>query len=254
MTVGIILAGGKGKRFMAEAGGKNKVVADLAGKPLVVYGTELFQTTTDKTVIVVSAMAESVRQALIGFQVDFAIQPTPLGTGDAVKAAISHIDSLNYHPDVCFVGYADHMMLYTPQTIQNLSDARKKSHAAIALFTTFHPDSTASSWGRIVRDANGFVNKIVEKKDATDEEIQIQEHNAGFYCFDYHFLKTAIHQLQPSPVTQEYYLTDVIAIAQKNHLPIVAVPVPFSQVGFGVNTPEELAKTTELLKKPEPHT
>jgi bifunctional UDP-N-acetylglucosamine pyrophosphorylase/glucosamine-1-phosphate N-acetyltransferase len=249
MTVGIILAAGRGSRLNSVD--RNKTSLALAGKPIVAYGAELFAQTVDKTLVVVGAFAESVQSALLPYQVTYAQQTEQKGTGHAARVAVDAIAAQGWQPETICLGYGDHMMFYTPEIVRDLLAQHQSNQAAITLVTTIHPDPNSLAWGRIKRDQNGKVLGIVEQKDATPEELSINELNAGFYCFDYAFAQTALQQILPSPVTGEYYLTDLIALAQQQGKTIHTVQVPYEFVGSGINTADQLQTTEAILAAPQ---
>lgn len=247
MTIGIVLAGGRGKRFGAEAIGVNKTAATLSGKPLVMYGVELFEKTTDKVVVVVGALKETVQEAVGINRVEWAIQDNPAGTGDALKTAVLQIEKLGLSPESVAVGYADHMMFYTPEVVTDLLKLMSEEKAAMGMLSTSFDDPNKLAWGRIIRGADGHVSKIVEQKNATEEEKRIKEVNPGFYCFEFEFLARVVREIKMNPTTGEYLLTDLAEIAGIENKKIVAHQVPFSVVGYGINTREELEQDKALM-------
>jgi bifunctional UDP-N-acetylglucosamine pyrophosphorylase/glucosamine-1-phosphate N-acetyltransferase len=246
MITGIILAAGQGKRLNCQD--KNKTSLDFVGKPLVTYGVDLFSSVAEHTVVVVGAFAESVKSALSDYPVIYAYQSERLGTGHAVQIAFDAIEQNHLHPDLVLVGYGDHMMFYTPKIVNDLINNHKKSNSAISLISTKLKNPDNYAWGRIVRDTKGHVLKIVEQKDATQDERRIEESNAGFYCFNYNFLSENLTKLTKSPVSNEYYLTDLIEMANQQHLKVSAHLVPFQYVGIGINTPDQLEQSRDLFK------
>jgi len=245
--VGIILAAGRGKRFGTE--GENKTAALYEGKPMVAYGVELLGGTGGEVVVVIGVGEESVRKALVGYQVRFVRQTEPRGTGDAVRAAVDDLKKRRQRPEVVFVGYGDHMMFYDRQMLEKLTDLHRESRAAVTLVSTEYDQPDDLCWGRIVRKADGGVERIVEHKDANPTERQIRELNAGFYAFDGDFLQKYIGKLAPSAVTGEYYLTDLIKAAGDADLPVAGLIVPFEKVGLGINTRQELDASQKLFEK-----
>jgi bifunctional UDP-N-acetylglucosamine pyrophosphorylase/glucosamine-1-phosphate N-acetyltransferase len=170
-----------------------------------------------------------------------------LGTGHALKVAVEDIQDRKIKPERIFVGYGDHMMFYKPSVITEMDKLHNKDRAAVTLVTVVHDDPNSLAWGRIIRNNVGTVEAIVEQNDATESQKEITELNAGFYCFDYQFLLRNINKLQKSPVTGEYYITDLIELAIKNKLPVVAHLVPFKLVGIGINTRAQLVDASEML-------
>lgn len=246
IVYGIILAAGKGTRFKAK--GHNKTAALFQNKPLVYYGVSLLASIVDKTYVVIGAYADSVKNALKDKKnVIYTKQYKRLGTGHALLTAMKAIEtSSRAHPSSVVVGYGDHMMFYTKDIVKNMVSLLHDNQAAITFISTHHEDPNTLAWGRIKRDKTGKVIGIVEQKDATEAERAITELNAGFYCFDYNFLRTYAKHLRKSPVTGEYYLTDFIDIAVKHDLPVEALQVPFEYVGIGINSITQLEESISL--------
>jgi bifunctional UDP-N-acetylglucosamine pyrophosphorylase / glucosamine-1-phosphate N-acetyltransferase len=245
MTVGIILAAGKGTRFKAE--GRNKAAVDFRGKPLVCYGTDLFARIADRTVVVLGKYPESVKAA-IGkkTKVTYAVQRNLEGTGAAVKTAVAKIAKMGWKPTQVWVGYADHMMFYEPGAVKELRGKLAKTGVAISMVSFTYPEPEKLALGRVVRAASGGVTGIVENKDATAGQKSINEFNAGLYCFDYAFLAREIKWLEKSPASGEYYLTDMIKFAVEKGKKIETVILPYEKVGVGINTREELEVSEKL--------
>lgn len=241
----IILAAGKGTRMKSTT--ENKVVLPFHGKPLIRYAVDVVQSVAQDTVVVVGSFAETVQKSLEGVSVTFAHQTEQLGTGHALQIGFKALNST--HPDVVLAGYGDHMMFYKSARLKELIELHRSEGASISLLTALYDDPNALAWGRILRNEMHEVVGLVEQKDATDEQRSIQEVNPGMYCFSYEFLEEFLPQITKSPVTQEYYLTELLELAFKHHKKIIALPVPFEEVGIGINRPEELDKSQDLFKK-----
>ncbi len=243
MTVAaIILAAGRGTRLKSTT--QNKVSLMFHDKPIIAYAVDVVQDISDKTVVVVGAFADSVKDALKDHpDVTFAVQESQTGTGDALRVGFEALKKDD--PLFVLVGYGDHMMFYTPDRIRELIGFHQKHDAAISLLTTHY--AIANDLGRIVRSSDGSILKIVEYKDATEEEKALTEINPGFYCFNYTFLKNHLKDIVKSPATGEYYLTDLLRVAWDYDLPVVGLPVPFNEVGIGINRPDELQESQALF-------
>lgn len=239
MIAGIILAGGKGTRLKSVE--VNKVTLPFAGKPMIQYGVDLIKPFVSQLIIVIGSYADSVKEVLRDYDVEYVMQDRQLGTGHAVQVALPHI-----HPDTehVLVGYGDHMMFYKTSTVRDMLQKHIGGSTAVTLITTNIKNPPA--YGRILRDASQEVYGIVEEKDATPEQRLITEINAGFYCFNSKFLQKYLPKLKPSPVTQEYYLTDMVGIAVEQKLGVIGFEVPYRQVGIGINTREELEASQKL--------
>ncbi len=243
MIAGIILAGGKGTRIKSTT--SNKVTLPFLNKPMILYGVELLQKVCDPVVVVVGAFADSVRNVLHQYKVLFADQTRQLGTGHAASVAMEELNRKNLHPDTVLVGYGDHMMFYSVENAKDLISFHQKQKAAVTLVTTELDDP--HSYGRVIRNPKTReVLRVVEEKDANEEEKKVKEVNAGLYCFDGKFLEVALRKIPMSPVTHEYYLPELINIARAKKKTVAGFPVPFSSVGIGINRTEELEESQKI--------
>lgn len=240
MTAGIILAAGKGTRMGLT--NQNKVALDFAGKPMVVYAVELLAEIANPIVVVTGKHKQSVEKKLENYHILFAHQQEQLGTGHAVQTALHKIPEETKN---IIVGYGDHMMFYTKESIFSLLALHEKQNATISLITTIV--SNPSGYGRIVRNREKDVVGIIEEKDATEDQKKIDEINAGLYIFDYEFLKENIDRVKKSEISGEYYLTDLIALAIEQEKSVIGLTVAYEQVGIGINKPEELIESQKLF-------
>jgi len=251
MIIGVILAAGKGTRIKAKTA--NKVTLPFLNKPLVLYAVELMEKLAKKTFVVIGAFHESVKKVLKNKKVFFVYQKKRLGTGHAVKVAIDVILKKRLKPEIVLVGYGDHTMFYKEEDIKKMIKLHKKEKAVMSIITTESENNEKLHWGYIIRDKKNNIVDSVEYKDATFEiKKNISELNAGFYCFDFEFLKKNIKKIPKSKVTGEYYLNSLIKIASSQNLKICGLKVPFSSVGIGVNTWQELEESQRIylsLKK-----
>ena len=229
----LILAAGQGTRMKSDLA---KVLHPVCGKSLVRYVVESArQAGLERIIVVVGHQADRVKQALAGTGVEFALQAQQKGTGHAVMVAGPLVGNLDGD---LLVLYGD-VPLIKPATIQALLAKHRDEGNACTMLTTVIDDPGA--YGRVARDAQGRVVKIVEHKDATPAEKAIKEINPAIYCFDNAALQRALQQLTPNNKQGEYYLTDVIAVFTAQRLPVSAVVVADSREVLGINTPEELA-------------
>ncbi|OGK26113.1 hypothetical protein A2954_04160 [Candidatus Roizmanbacteria bacterium RIFCSPLOWO2_01_FULL_37_12] len=240
---GIILAGGKGTRIRSH--NVNKVSLSFVGKPLIRYGVELFKGIVEPIVVVVGAYSHSVKEVLQNNNVQYAYQKKRLGTGHATKVGLESLNgSLN--PYLVLIGYGDHMMFYKKDTVKRLIKSHLLHKAALSLITTVHANPDELAWGRVIRNKNHYIVDNIEQKDATAEERKITELNAGFYCFDYEFLKKNIGKIKKSPVSGEYYINALIHIANEQSKKVVGLKVPFKEVGIGINRLPELQASQNI--------
>ena len=139
------------------------------------------------------------------------------------------------------------MPLITTDTLREFIEAHKnKMGASATILTTILSDP--GSYGRIIRDSDGRVVKIVERKDATDKEVAVKEINTGTYCFNSRDLFGALNEVRTDNAQKEFYLTDVIGIFAKRDLPVYAYEAKDPNEVLGVNTIEERDRLEGLFK------
>ncbi len=171
----VVLAAGKGTRMKSKL---HKVLHPVLGKSMVSHVVSTLESMKmNQIVTVVGYEAESVKNELKD-RVAYALQEEQLGTGHAVQMTAPLLQSLE---GTTLVTYGD-VPLLTQETIENLFRLHEENHASITLLTTHVPNPTG--YGRIVRDSEGNILRIVEQKDASPEELMIQEVNTGVCCYD----------------------------------------------------------------------
>ena len=175
-----------------------------------------------------------------------AVQEEQLGTGHAVKAAMHRVPGAAKTVGV----FSGDVPLLTPETVWDLARAQRERDAAAVLLTADLEDP--SGYGRIVRDGEGLVERIVEEKDAHEEVLALREINAGSYLFERGALEEALGALRSDNAQGEYYLTDTVAYFRGRGRPVAAVKAPgdASEV-LGVNTQEQLLEAERLLRERE---
>lgn len=237
----IILAAGKGTRMKAPAD-KNKVAFEIQGKPLVWWTRKRLHDAGFTSIIAVVGHASDSVKAALGDTVMYVTQKEQLGTGHAVRVATPSVPLTS---EIVLTMYGDDSAFYTPETIQNLLMSHSASGATMSVLTVHRADPTGL--GRIVRDASGAVQAIVEEKVATDQQKRITEINTGLFCFDKPFLENAIKEIELNPVSGEYYLTDILAIAVREGAKVNAYVSPSEDIWFGVNTPDQLKEADNFF-------
>ena len=249
--IAIVLAAGRGARMGGEL---PKVLFEAAGKSLVEWVLEALDAAgVHDRIVVVGYRAELVEAALCGIPgVSFAHQKEQRGTGDAVAAAASLIESRlhagadSHRPVVVVCG--DSPML-RPQSVTGLLGQWADRQAACLLGTAITQDPTGL--GRIVRDARGIFQKIVEHKEATVDELAICEVNMSTYVFEARDLLRSLVQLQNANASGEYYLTDCPGLLLAEGLAVDAVACLDPSETLSVNTPAQLAAVAEALQRRE---
>jgi UDP-N-acetylglucosamine diphosphorylase/glucosamine-1-phosphate N-acetyltransferase len=246
--IAVVLAAGKGTRMASDL---PKVLHEAAGKPLVAWVLEaLAAAGIHDRIVVVGYRAELVEQALAGMPgVSFALQREQRGTGDAVAAAAEAIrtrlasDPADARRPVVIV-CGDSPMLRV-ESVTDLLAAWDARGASCLLGTAVTADPTGL--GRIVRDAEGRFERIVEQKDATAAERAIDEVNMSTYVFEARDLLQALAALRPDNAAGEYYITDCPGMLLDAGRVVDAVACLDASETLSVNTPEQLAAVAVAL-------
>ncbi len=236
----IVLAAGKSKRFQS---GIPKVLHPLCGKKMLEHILDqLMELDLDTIFLVVGLDSSPIREALSGYPIEFIVQEKQLGTGHAVSAVLPHLKGKR---GSAFVLYAD-TPLITAVQLEKLEKIRQKSNASLALITSRHDNPTG--YGRILRDSDGVPLAVIEEKDTTPLQREIQETNPGFYCFNLDRLAPALESLSNNNAQREYYVTDTVSILYQQGHKLVSVDVPPEEV-YGVNTQTHLAIAESILRQ-----
>ncbi len=235
----LILAAGKGTRMKSE---KAKVLHILKGKPLLYYSLAAAKEAgAEKIVAVIGHQADKVREEFANSGYIFVEQKPQLGTGHAVLQAK---DVLADYKGLTVILCGD-VPLLKPATIKSLIDNHLISKAVVSVLTTIPPPPHA--YGRIVKDDKGNVLKIVEQKDASENEKKIGEINTGIYCIDTEFLFSALGKVTNDNQQKEYYLTDIVEIACREGVTVKSfIASDYIEV-MGINTVEELSRAEKYL-------
>src|SRR5260221_6723857 len=227
------MAAGLGTRMKSRT---PKLIHQLAGRRMVAYVVDAGREATGRRPLVVTSPATAAVRDALGDDVDYALQAEPRGTGDAVAAALA---ALPGDVDELLVLTGDAPLLEAA-LLEELLVERRLDEAAIALVAVDAIDP--GQLGRVVRDDAGTVERIVERKDATDEEIAVSEVSSGLYAFDAAWLRGRIGSLRPSPKTGELYLTELIELARLDGRLVVALTVEDDGRLTGINDRAELAQ------------
>ncbi|MBF5003951.1 bifunctional UDP-N-acetylglucosamine diphosphorylase/glucosamine-1-phosphate N-acetyltransferase GlmU [Diaphorobacter caeni] len=235
----IIMAAGKGTRMKSRT---PKVLQRLAGRPLLQHVVSQAQSLAPRRVVVVTGHgAEQVEAACAAFQLpmatsldmQFVRQEPQLGTGHAVQQAVPKLQD----DDGVVVVLSGDVPLTLAQTVADLVEA--SGGDKLALLSVRVPDPTG--YGRIVRDANGVVQRIVEHKDASDAQRAINEIYSGIMAAPARHLKQWLARLDNNNAQKEYYLTDVVAMAVADGVPVIGHCIDDPLQVEGVNSPMQLA-------------
>ncbi|RJQ52990.1 MAG: bifunctional UDP-N-acetylglucosamine diphosphorylase/glucosamine-1-phosphate N-acetyltransferase GlmU [Actinobacteria bacterium] len=238
-TVALVLAAGEGTRMKSES---PKVLHQLLDRPMLAYVLgAVEEAEITRTTVVIGHGANSVREYL-GDRAGHVVQEQQLGTGHAVMAAR---DALSGVAGTLFVVSGDTPLLRS-ETIANLLEEHESHSAAATILTSIPPDPTG--YGRIVRDEEGHVARIVEHRDAGPEELEICETNSSIYCFDAPRLFSALERLDRANVQGEYYLTDVIGIMATDGETIASHLAKDFTETLGINSRRQLAEALSVLQ------
>lgn len=237
----LILAAGLGKRMNSDL---PKVLHEVNGKPMVAYCIDLAkELQSQKTVIIVGYKREMVIESTKDYGVEFVIQDQQLGTGHAVQVCEDSLQ--NVEGDILIL-YGDVPLLRT-ETMKKMLDFHHVENAVCTVLTAVLDDPF--NYGRIIRDDNGLVTKIVEEKDASETERNVKEINSGIYIFKKKELFDALHAITPSAVTGEYYLTSVFEVFAQQGMKVCAFVAKNADEILGVNNPEQLKAVEDAIKR-----
>lgn len=240
MFTSVILAAGMGTRMKSKM---PKVLHKVCGKPLSKWVIDASKAAgADKVCAVVGHKAETVKEVL-GDVCEFALQAEQKGTGHAVMQAIDVIKNSN--GEVVILN--GDTPLITAETINKAIEYHKNNGNQATVITAILDDATG--YGRIVRDNDGSVLKIVEQKDASEEEKKINEVNSGMYVFDAQSLVYALDKITPNNAQGEYYLTDTLEILLSAGKKIGGYAISDNDEIRGINDRVQLNEAEKIMQK-----
>jgi len=237
----LILAAGQGKRLRSKT---IKLLHGVAGRPMVAHVLDAVRALAPvETLAVVGHDADRVRAALAGSGCAFVLQRQQRGTGHAVLQAASRLRRRG--PGVLLIVNGDLPALRS-ETLARLVDRHTRTRAALTLLSVELDDP--AGYGRIVRDGDGRIARIVEDRDASAAERRIAEINCGIYCAEPAALLRALSRVRPANAQGEYYLTDAVRELLRGGASVEAVLHDGEAADvLGVNTREELARANAAL-------
>jgi len=238
-TATILLAAGKGTRMRSNL---LKVLHPLGGKPMLWHTIQaVMQATNTPPTLVVGYQGDKVRDTF-GDLVEYVTQKEQLGTGHAVLQVEPHLKG---KVDLVIVLLGD-MPLLQGETIERLVATQQHNSGPISMLTVTAEDPRG--FGRILRNAEGEVEAIIEEADCTQEQLEINELNVSMYCFQSDWLWENLPKI-PISAKGEYYLTDIVSIARQQGLSVQAEVIEDRQEAMGINTRIHLAEAEAILRK-----
>jgi bifunctional UDP-N-acetylglucosamine pyrophosphorylase / glucosamine-1-phosphate N-acetyltransferase len=248
----VVMAAGEGSRMKSS---RPKPIHRLCGKPMVLHVLDaVIGLGLERAVVVVGHGAERVTKALLeeapqSLPLEFVTQHVQRGTGDAVSVALTAFsaEELDDEADGDLIVLPGDQPLFRPETLAEMLRAHVSSDAAATILTAVVEDATGL--GRVVRGKGNRVRKVVEHRDATDEERSIFEINTSVYCFKRSLLAPALRRLSPENSQGEYYLTDVIEVLYDAGYNVISHVVADASEGAGVNDRLQLASAEAVLRR-----
>lgn len=227
----IILAAGRSTRLKT---GYNKLLEKICGQPMIIFDTKLFTSLGVQTTVVVGYQKELIQECITTYHpidnISFALQEQQQGTAHALECTRGY-----WQKEHILIMNGD-IPLVTPEIIQNLYDKHIASDATIS-FVISHLAEPSTSYGRVIKTDN--TTTIVEAKEFTGDSTEHCCINAGIYLVKRTFLEQNMNCIQPNQVSNEFQITDLVALASQQNLPIVTVNAPFDYVR-GINNQHEL--------------
>ncbi|HYV83474.1 MAG TPA: bifunctional UDP-N-acetylglucosamine diphosphorylase/glucosamine-1-phosphate N-acetyltransferase GlmU [Pyrinomonadaceae bacterium] len=240
----LIMAAGLGTRMKSR---RAKVLHELGGAPLIAYVVRAAQALEPRSIItILGHQAEEVERAVlaeVGELASFVIQERQRGTGDAVESARRVLED----SDSLVLVLSGDVPMIRVETLQKLIEHHNDAGAACSILSVRLENPTG--YGRIIRDNNGEFRKIVEQRDASEDERLVREINSGIYCFEAKALFEALRKVEPKNDQGEYYLTDVAEIILASGGTVSVFLINDPREVSGVNTRAELAEFENLVRR-----
>lgn len=244
MLKSIILAAGKGTRMKSET---PKVLHTIFDKTLLGYVIEAVNNTeiADENFVIVGHQAEKVEEFVNSHynNAKCILQSPQLGTGHAVSMALPYLE--NFDGEVIIL--CGDTPLITSKTINEFVEAHRNQKSDLTVMSAIFENP--ANYGRIIRNADGSLNSIVEEKDANTEQKAVKEINAGIYCLNWAKIKPAFSELKTNNAQGEYYLTDIIKWGNENGLSVNAYTLQNNEEIYGINSKSNLAEAAKFLNR-----
>ena len=236
----VILAAGKGTRMKSD---RAKVLNPLAGRPLLIHVLDTVAILNPQRVlVVVGYQAGEVKQVCANRPIEFVEQEEQLGTGHAVLQAQAALE--DFEGDALIL--CGDMPLIQSSTLQALLRLHHKTGAGCTLLSLKTKEK--KDFGRVIRSPEGAVLRIVEVRDANEQEKTVDEYNSGVYCFDKGILFKMLASIDSSNAQGEYYLTDTVGILSRNGHAVACHSTQDADEIFGINSSEDLKKAEQIVQ------
>ncbi len=237
----IVMAGGRGTRMKSA---RTKVLHPVCGRPILGWVLEAARQAGAQSLVVVTPPDAVEVHALLGADAVAAVQPEARGTGHAVQCGLAALPE-GFSGDVLVV--SGDTPLIRGEVLRQIVDTHR-AHAAVATLLTVDVPAT-NDYGRVIRDASGAVERVVEVRDATPDELRVTEISAGFYAFDAVRLGAALDRVTPDNDQGELYLPDALPLLRDEGGTVVAHRTDDDVSTVGVNTRVDLAEAGRLLQR-----
>lgn len=234
----IILAAGISKRMHSKI---PKILYKILGIPVIQFVVKTAENVGSKEIVVVVGKNSKPVRSILKNRVKYALQDIPKGTGDAAKRGLEIVKN----PYILIL-YGD-VPLLKKETIQNMIENhfRKKAHLSILTCRLQNP----TGYGRIVRNKNGDIIRIVEHCDANQKELKINEINTGIYFTEKKILDGFLKKLSTSNRQQEFYLTDIVHLLINENKRVIGFGTDDEEEILGINTKLDLVRVKEIVKR-----
>ncbi len=235
----VVLAAGQGTRMKSKL---YKVLHPVCGKPMVEHVVDNIRTIDVKRIVTIVGHGAEMVKEYLGDKSEYVLQAEQLGTGHAVQQAEALLGSLE---GTTLVVCGD-TPLIRPETLQSLYEFHQQHNAKATILTAVADNPFG--YGRIIRNALGQVEQIVEQKDASEEQKFVKEINTGTYCFDNKALFEALKQVKNDNAQGEFYLPDVIEILKQQGEIVTAYATDDFDEILGVNDRVALSQAEEIMR------
>lgn len=237
----IVLAAGKGTRMKSATA---KVLHQIMGRPMLAYVLDTAEELkTQGIYVVVGYQGAKVQEALADRAVRFIWQREQLGTGHAVLCVESELSG--YQGNVVIL--CGDVPLLKARTVKRLIERHIEQGATLSILTAVVDDP--SLYGRVIKDADGNILRIVEDKDAAPEERLVHEINTGIYCAQFPVLLKALKIVKRDNVQGEYYLTDAVQLIREMGYKVISVTTDRQTEVMGINSRDDLARAAEIVRR-----